>query len=74
MEPGVKTRVKERAGGWDMQVRIPFRLRGRTPRTGEVWGFNVASNVAIASLRALVWSASYEMGAGHPERLGNLRF
>ena len=64
--------VRKDADRWSIELRIPFRLIGATPKTGEVWGLNVCRNDQ-ATPQFSSWS--WTQGAyDRPARFGNLRF
>lgn len=68
-------RVELRASGdgWDLIAHLPFSLLGRTPATGETWGFNIHSNPYAAANREYVWAAQFESHAT-PAFLGKITF
>jgi hypothetical protein len=73
-QPHVKAGTEFRcdATSWETTVRLPFSLLGHTPRKGEVWGFNVYGNPAVARNRCYTWAAQYD--SFNPLRFGKIRF
>jgi len=73
-QAGLPGRVEARdtGDGWDLIAHLPFAVLGRTPRTGETWGFNVTSNPFVTRNTAYTWASQYD---SHDPRLyGRLRF
>jgi len=57
---------------WDMIVRFPFRVLGRTPRKGETWGINVFSNPFVTRNTCYVWASQYD--SNNSDRYGKITF
>ena len=69
-----KASCEERTGGYEMTVRLPWKLLGRKPRRGETWGLNVTSNPSVLRNRAFTWSPQYDAGPGNPILFGKVTF
>jgi len=59
---------------WQVTAHFPYKLLGRVPRKGEVWGLNVTANPAVASVQARIWASQYDFEAGDPLLFGKMRF
>ncbi len=66
--------VTRSADRWTVEVRIPFAAFGRTPKMGEIWGFNVCRDrIAAGSNERLSWSPTFGK-FDVPGRFGKLIF
>lgn len=59
-------------GHWETTVWLPFRLLGRTPHTGDVWGLNLCASPFINGNRAYTWAPQYD--CDNPKLYGKLTF
>ena len=68
-------RVELRAigDGWDLIAYLPFTLLGRTPATGDTWGFNIHSNPFAAANMEYTWASQFESHAT-PAFFGKITF
>jgi hypothetical protein len=57
---------------WETTIWLPFRLIGRPPRSGDVWGFNVTANPFIRRGTCYTWAAQYD--CDNPRLYGRLTF
>lgn len=71
---GAQTQFKSGATGYTTTVRLPWKLLGRRPARGEVWGFNVTSAPAIVRNRQFTWAPQYDAPSGNPLLFGKMRF
>ena len=76
LTPNVKARkrfeVDRKNKEWRATVWVPFKVLGRTPKQGEVWGLNFSSNPYIARARCYSWASNYDSNT--PEMFGRLKF
>ena len=61
------------ATGWQMTAHLPFKVIGRKPKKGEMWGMTVSSNPAVIRNYGYNWSPSYDSD-GNAGLFGKIRF
>ena len=73
-EPHVKARAEFQCDATShlTTVWLPYALLGKKPRAGDVWGFNMACNPAVARNCCYTWAATWD--SFNPRRFGKLRF
>ncbi|MGD0091934.1 MAG: hypothetical protein ABSE73_18630 [Planctomycetota bacterium] len=57
---------------WETTVWLPFKLLGKTPRKGDVWGLNLCASPYINGNRAYTWAPQYD--CDNPKLYGKVRF
>jgi len=68
----VRTAFEADAGHWETTVWLPFKLLGRTPRQGEVWGLNLNTSPFVNGNRAYTWAPQYD--CNNPKLYGKVTF
>ena len=56
----IRAEFKAEADCWETTVWLPFKLLGRKPRKGDVWGLNVNASVFVNGNRAYTWAPQYD--------------
>ena len=69
-----KATYVEMEEGYEMTVRLPWKLVGRKPKRGEVWGLNVTANPSVRRNRAFTLSPQYDAGPGNPLLFAKVTF
>ena len=68
----VRTDFKADDSHWETTVWLPYKLLGRKPRKGEVWGLNVTSSPYIRGSRSYTWAPQYD--CDNPKLYGKVKF
>jgi hypothetical protein len=67
-----RTEFSTDANSWQVTVALPFKVLGKTPRKGDVWGLNVGANPAVARNCSYTWAPQNE--CLNPRRFGKIKF
>ena len=68
----VRTKFQAEAAHWETTAWLPFKLLGRTPRKGEVWGLNLNASPFVNGNRAYTWAPQYD--CNNPKLYGKITF
>jgi len=68
----VRTAFTAARDHWETTVWLPFKLLGRTPRPGDVWGLNLNASPFVNGSRAYTWAPQYD--CNNPKLYGKVAF
>ncbi|MCY3020391.1 MAG: hypothetical protein NTW87_15335 [Planctomycetota bacterium] len=68
----VRTAFNAARDHWETTVWLPFKLLGRTPRKGDVWGLNLNASPYVNGNRAYTWAPQYD--CNNPKLYGKITF